>query len=65
MIKFKCTECACDVVDTKNRVEQEELIKFLSPWISMCTECELKFFQSKKLGASNEIANRPQSNQTN
>lgn len=64
MVRFKCTECNCDVINTKIKEEPIPLTVYLSPWVSMCTECEKKFFQSKQLGEKNETTNRPQSNQT-
>jgi hypothetical protein len=54
MVRFKCSECNCDVIDTKLKEEPLPLTVYNQPWLKMCSECELIFFKREQEGAESE-----------
>ena len=48
-IEFNCTKCGVKVLDTRFTKEHDEVTLALSPWLSLCTQHEKEFFDSKKL----------------
>ena len=53
--EFKCTKCGVQVLDTRHERMPDHLHLALSPWLSLCTQHEKEYFDSKKLTGHQHI----------